>query len=351
MAEIATTDAYGLFTKYLIDVYRERIKPTNFLRSFFKVDVSTTKELAIEVQRGDEMIAVDVVRGTDGNRNQWSHSTEKIFVPPYFKEYFDLTQLQLYDRLFGATTIDDALFARLINDTADKVMQQQEKIERTIEKNCAEIFVDGIVQLKAGINIDYKRKAASLVDDGAGQYFANAINPFTKFEAGCDFLRKVGKSPGGTFNAILGTEALADLLANAAFLTRQNLFNMALDQVTGPQRNENTGATFHGIITCGTYKVQLWAYPQFYKNPDTGLLTPYIDPKKVVMLPTVTNFKLGFAAVPQLLKPGQPVRSGAFIVSEFTNEEHKTHKIYVESAPLPIPTAIDTIYTFRAKAA
>jgi hypothetical protein len=351
MAEIATTDAYGLYTKYLIDVYKDRIMPTNFLRSFFKVDVTSTKELSIEVQRGDEYVAVDVVRGTDGNRNQWSYSTEKIFIPPYFREYFDLTQLQLYDRLFGATTIEDAMFARLINDTADKVAQQQEKIERAIERNCAQVFETGIVELQAGINIDYKRKAESMVDEGAGQYFADNIDPFKKFENGADFLRKVGLSSDNVFNAILGTDALADLLANTKFTARQNLFNMALDQVTGPQRTDNRGATFHGIITAGSYKIQLWAYPQYFKHPTTGVKTPYLDPGLVVMLPINPSFKLGFAAVPQLLKPGQPVRKGAFIISEFTDEKAKTHEIHVESAPLPIPTAVDQIYTFRAKAA
>lgn len=349
MAEIATTDAQGLYTKKIVDVYKERIMPTNFLRSFFSVETTTTKEVSIEVQRGDEYVAVDVVRGTDGNRNQWTKSTEKLFVPPYFREYFDLTQLQLYDRLFGATQIDDAIFAQLINDTADKVQQQQEKIERAIELNCAQVFLDGIVQLKAGINIDYKRKADSLVDLGAGQYFANNIDPFKKFEAGCQFIRKSGKSPAAVFNAIVGTDALADLMANTQFLARQNLFHMALDQVQGPQRNA-AGANFHGIITAGSYKVQLWSYEQYYKDPVTGILTQYWDPKKVAIVPLNPRFKLTFAAVPQLLKPGQPVRTGAYIISEYTDEKAKTHEIHVESAPLPIPVAVDQIYTFKAKA-
>jgi hypothetical protein len=67
--DISVTDARGLFTKMLIDVYQERIKPTAFLRSFFPSETSPTKEVAIEVERGFEKIAVDVFRGTEGNRN------------------------------------------------------------------------------------------------------------------------------------------------------------------------------------------------------------------------------------------------------------------------------------------
>jgi len=351
MADIATTDAFGLYTKKLIAVYKERQPTTNFLRSFFTPVETSTKELSIEVQRGDEWVAVDVARGTDGNRNTWSRTTEKLFVPPYFKEYLDITQLQLYDRLFGATQIDDAVFAELINDTAEKVADIQAKIERAVEIQCAQIFNDGVVSVRAGEDIDYKRKGGSMVDPGAGQYFANAIDPFPLFEAGCQFMRKEGKATGAVFNAIIGTEAMQDLLNNAKFNSRQNLFHLNLDQVTGPQRVDNTGANLHGVITAGTYKVQLWTYEQYYKHPDSGVLTQYIDPKMVIMLPTVTNFKIGYAAVPQLLKPGQPVTKGAFIIREYTDEKNQSHEIFVESAPLAIPVAIDTIYTFRGVAA
>jgi hypothetical protein len=349
MPSIATVDAQGLYTKKLVATYAQLPMPTLFMNSFFTEVESTTKELSIEVQRAGEPIAVDVIRGTDGNRNQWERSTEKIFVPPFFKEWFDMTELQLYDRLFGATEITDAMFAQLINDSARKVVALRNKITRRIELNCAQVFDDGVVKLDAGVNIDYMRKATSKVDLGAGQYFADNIDPFAKFEAGCEFIRTEGLATGGTFNAIMGKQALTDLLANTKFNARQNLFNMALDQVTGPQRGAS-GQAFHGVITCGSYKVQLWTYPQVYKNA-AGQKVPYWDPKKVCILPTETpDFVLGYAAVPQLLKPGSPVTTGKFIIREFTNEENAQHKVFVESAPLPIPVAIDQIYTFKAVA-
>lgn len=351
--EIVTTDAYGLYTKKLIALYREKAVTTNFLRSFFTVEESTTKQLSIEVERNQELIAVDVARGSDGNRNAWSYTSERIFVPPYFKEYFDITNLQLYDRLFGATSIDDAVFAELINDTADKTMELQKKVERAIERQCAQVFIDGIVTLKNGVNINYKRQGDSMVDPGAGSYFVDAGgDPYALLEAGCVWMRKEGLATGQVFNAIIGTEAWHDLLVNAKFATRQGFFNLALDQVTGPQRNNNTGANYMGTLTCGSYKVQLWTYEQYYNHPDTGVKTQYIDPAMVVMLPADgTSFKIGFAAIPQLVKPGQLPRKGQFLVRDFIDEEAQTHNIILESAPLAIPVSVDRIYTFRAKAA
>jgi hypothetical protein len=349
MPSISTTDAQGLYTKKLIDVYAERPKPTGFLRSFFPADISPTLELSIEVQRGTEKVAVDVVRGTEGSRAQSTRSTEKIFIPPYYRLWYDVTQLQLYDRLFGATEISDALFSRLVNNMADELVRLQDMIERSVELQCSQVLETGIVTVDKGINIDFKRKAGSLVDPGAGQYWATAgVDPYEDLEAGCNFLRQVGKAQGDVFNLILGSTALSDLLKNTVFLERQKLYDLKLDAVAAPQR-QALGMSLHGELSAGPYRVRLWSYPQFYDNA-AGTSTPYINPKKVVMIPESPRFKTGFAAVPQILESGELPQIGAFIFSEKIDKWEKVHKQSVESAPLAIPTAIDTIWTFQAVA-
>lgn len=347
MPNIQTTDAQGLFTNKLIDHYEQMPKPTAFLRSFFPSVESPTLEVSIEVERENEPIAVDIVRGTDGNRNNFSRTTEKVFIPYYYNEYFDSTQLQLYDRLYGATEINDAVFAAYINSVARKTMSLQAKIERSYELQCAQALETGIVVTNAGsTNIDYKRKAASLVDLGGGNYWTSAVNPFEDFEDGCYFLRTVGKCEGEVFNAILGSTAISDLYKNTAFKERQNLFNMRLDAVAPPQRNA-VGASYHGEITCGAYRVRLWSYPQYYQDPTTGAITPYVNPKKVTMLPENPHFKLAFGAVPQLITPGSMPKMGAFLIGDYIDQRKKSHDIVIESCGLAVPTAIDTIYTFK----
>lgn len=353
MSNIAVTDARGLFTKTLIDVYQERIKPTAFLRSFFPTETSPTKEVSIEVERGFEKVAVDIYRGTEGNRNSFSRSTEKIFVPPLFREYFDATQLDLYDRVLGSQGNAQApLFAALLNKIADRLSLLQDKIERAYELQCSQVLTSGIVSITAGTNIDFKRKATSLVDlnvGSGGGYFSSNSDVFKQFETGCNFLRQIGKSGDGMFNAIMGSTALADLLANTKFTGRQNLFNMALDQVIGPQRG-SVGMTFHGILTAGAYKVALWAYPQFYDDAN-GISTPYIDPTKVILIPTNPRFKMAFAAVPQLIgEPGQLPIQGAYVVGEFIDQRKAVHDFDIQSAAIALPVAIDQIYTFKASA-
>lgn len=355
---ISAADIRGLFTKTLVDVYQERLPPTDFLQTLFPLDIVPTKTFSLEVERMGEQVAIDTVRGTEGNRNTFSKSTEKIFEPPFFREYLDFTELDLYDRVLGSQgNANIPLFKALINQGAERLQLIVDKIRRAKEIQCAQVLKDGKVTMKYGVtaSIDYKRKDASIVDLGAGQYFADNIDPFKKFEDGCNFLRQVGRSGDGTYNAILGTQALADLLANTKFTARQNYFNMSLDAVVAPNgMRDARGNTFHGTITCGTYKVQLWAYPQFYdlKNADgTFTSTPYWDPKYVVLVPSKPRFKMVHCAVPMLIgQPGQMPAQGEYVMQEFLDERNAKHILDVQSAPVAVPVAVDTIYTFRAVA-
>jgi hypothetical protein len=350
---IPASQARALFTKMLIDVYQERPIVTSFLRNLFPSVTSPTKEISIEVERMGEKIAVDVLRGTEGNRNMFSRMTMKDFVPPLYREYFDATQLDLYERVLGAQgNAQGPLFAALLNSVADRLETLRDKIERAKELQCAQVLLTGIVTLKNGDNVDYKRRNTSLVDPGAGNYFANAINPFPLFEAGGVFIRQFGKSNDGIFNAICGSDALADLKANAAFLDRQKTFNMALDAVQGPTRDVNSGANYHGLISGDNFKFQLWTYPQYYEDPNNAnALTPYIDPKKVVIIPMNPRFKMAHAAVPQLIgEPGQLPVQGEYVMGDFPDPRKAVHEFDIQSAPLAIPVAVDQIYTFKAKA-
>jgi hypothetical protein len=347
---ISSTDARGLFTKKVIEVYKEVTKPSTFLRSFFKVKESVTKEISIEVQRNSEKIAVDVERGTEGNRNAFGKSTEKIFIPPYYREYFDATQLDLYDRAIGSS--DSGVMVALVEDAAEKLMSLKDKIDRAYELQVSQVLQTGIVTLSSGINIDFKRKAGSLVDLGtinSNRYWSVANNAtatvFEDIENGCIFLRKFGKSGDGTFNVIFGDEALAAFLSMAQVQDRGDIANITLDAIKMPNMSTD-GACFHGQTTAGSYKINIWTYPQFYDN-SSNVSTPYINPKNIIVIPTSPRFTLGFAAVPQLLNGTSVPQKGAYVINEYLDERNANHIFDIKSAGVAIPTAVDCIYTAK----
>jgi len=356
MSTITTVDARGRFTKQLVAIYKERVMTTAFLRSFFTTKESDTKQISIEVQRGTEKIAVDVERGTEGNRNQFSKSSEKIFVPPYYREYFDATSLDFYDRLFTENgTVDATSFSQWLSTVVEKLAMLQDKIERAYELQCAQVFQTGIVTLEKGTNIDYKRKAASLVDLGAGNYFADAgVNPYTTLEAAGTFIRTKGKSSGNIFNVIMGGNAYSDFEENPIVKERADIRRISLDSIRQPQR-EATGGVLQGEVSAGPYRFRLWTYPEYY-DTKTVENNAYIDPKKIIILPEAPKFVLAFAAVPQLMGKtaevgaGLSSKRGAYLVGEYLDERNTSHDIDIKSAGVAIPVSIDQLYTAKVVA-
>lgn len=354
MSIISTVSARGLFTKKLVAVYKERVAPTSFLRSFFREDISDTKEVSIEVERGTEKIAVDVERGTEGNRNAFSKSTEKIFVPPYYREYFDMTDLHFYDRLFTSDgTVDLNTFKRWMDKVVESFGKLQDKIERAYEVQASQVFQTGIVTLINGDNIDFKRKAASLVAyNAAHDWSDDTKDPITILQTGCDFLRTKGKMQGGLVDAILGTSALTAMQNNAKFKSSADTRRISLVDISGPRRN-TVGAALHGEISVGSYILRLWTYPQVYDTKMTSN-NDYIDPKKVILLPENPRFVIAYAAVPRLLKDegkklpkGVSNEPGKYLLGEYIDDRNSSHIGDMKSAGIAVPVAVDQLWTVQ----
>jgi hypothetical protein len=342
---IPVQDARGIFTKGLISVYKEKTTVTSFLRSFFTPVESMTKEVSIAVRRGTEKVATDVVRYSDGNRNTFDKSSEKLFVPPLYHEYLTANDHRLYDQVITALAEGNTTyFAEMTAELAEDLMELQNKIERAVELQCAQIMQTGIITLNSNTDIDFKRKAASIVAyNAANDFSVNTVDPSAVIRTGCEFIRQKGKSQGGTFNSILGGEALNALINNDIIKERGDVRDYDLMNIREPQRNA-VGATLHGQLSCGAYKVNLWTYPEYYDNA-SGTSTPYIDPKKVIVMPESPKFTLAYAAVPQLIENGTIPQRGAYLVQEFMDRKKTAHEIHIKSAPVAIPVAIDQLYT------
>lgn len=352
--QISQSDAFGLYTQMLMDVYVQMPEPTRFLRSFFPDDIAPTLEISIQVERAGELVASDVMRGTEGNRNNFDKSTERIYIPPLYREFFDKTTLQLYDKLYSAQSIDEGIFFRFLTDVATKMKLIENMIDRAYERQCAQVLQTGVVQLVNGDNINYNRLATSMVDLGAGNYWStNGVDPFEDIQAGCTFVRQRGKFQGTRYNVIMGENAAKAFFKNDVFLSRQNLFNLALDLVKPPQRMSD--GTYHGSITAGPYTVGIWSYPEYYDSatPTQAAPTPsvpYIDAENVIIVPETPRFKLCYAAVPQIIDGRKEPVVGKFKWAEFVTERVAAVDVDCQSAGLAVPVAIDQIYTMQAVA-
>lgn len=363
MPTISTSQARAEFTSMCVDVFRTELPAYNFLRSAFKTSQNFTKYISIQVERDYELTAVDVLRGTEGNRNNFSISKEKVFEPPYYSEVIELTDIDLYDRLFGSTAIDAGIYQQLVATIARRLRQLRDKIERSYEKQVAEIYELGTTTFSQATSINWGRAAGSLVANSAGNTWATGtVDPFSTIAAGCQYVRQVGKSGDYIMDCLLGDTAASDLMNNTIFKERvtQNL-NNNIDILT-PANRDARGANWMGQLTCGSFKVNLWTYPQTYDvvTSGTNTPTPYLNAKKAIILPVNKHFHLGFAAVPQVLVEGgasqgnsgimPTMEASDYVVDQYVDQMNSSHKMRIKSAGLAIPTAVDQIYTVQVVA-
>ena len=260
--------------------------------------------------------------------------------------------------MFGAAggQVDVLTFQSWMGKIAEKLRELQDKIERAYEVQASEVFSTGIVQLTNGDNIDFKRKAASLVAlAAAARWSAGTSDPYTDLKNGANFLRTIGKSRGGVINAIFGELALDSFLGNATVIARADVRNFKLDDIHAPQR-DSVGGVLHGRVSAGSYEINIWTYPEF--RDVAGVSTPYVDDKEVIMLPMAPKFTLGFGSVPKVFRDPRNAEfpefisqtRGAFNIGNYIDPRADKHVFDMKSAGVAIPTAVDQIYTVKVLA-
>lgn len=344
-------------TQTLIRRFSDDRQPKQGLSAFFPTFTTSTKLLSIEIERNRQKVAVDVQRCTDPVRNIFSRSTEKIFQPPYYNEMFDFTACQRYEETFGQNNMPTKVDARLLlSDANSYLMALKNKILRAIELQRSQVLQSGIVKLKNGDSIDYKRKAESMkVLTGTAQWSNPDSNPMADVGVGMTFIREKGLSGGSSINAIFGSNALANFMSNKLVKEQADFRKINRIEIGMPQFNEVSGMVYHGQFATGDYAVNIWTYNETYEDPITNETKPYIDADNVVMVSDDFVGNTAFAGVPAILGDnvsGQyigPVE-GEFYIRDVIDQIKMSWDFIISSAPLVVPVSIDRIYTLKTVA-
>ena len=355
---IPISEARNIFTKKLVRLFVENIPVPSFLRTFFKVQTYETKQLSIEVIRDTEKIASDVLRGTEGNRNKFDKSSEKIYVPPYFNEDFDATQFENYDRIFGQdASVTVPVISGLTRTANLKIVKLRNKIERAKELQCAQIFNTGIVTMVNGDDVDFKRQATSNVDLGGEEYWDTNTDADIEnhLNNGSAFIRNTGKNGIGERNLIMSGQGLIALKKTDWWQNNAKNFNqVTLMDITFPQKN-SFGGTLHGKISAGGYVYFIWTYDEVYET-NAGVITRYLPADIAIILPVSGyDFELSHAAVPAIIADARNAEfpeyimnmAGEYYMNNFIDKQRKSHTFELQSAPLAIPITVDMIYTMK----
>jgi hypothetical protein len=272
-----------------------------------------------------------------------------------YNESFDFTACERYDVTFAEgnapTKVDATL---LIRSAMSKVKALKNKIIRAIELQRSQVLQTGVVLLKNGDSIDFKRKAQSLkVLSGTARWSEiSSADPLADLTAGMEFIREEGISGGTEIDVIFGSQALINFKANAKI---QKLLESRREEsirIDMPKFNNVSGMVSHGKVAAGDYTINMWTYNVYYVDPVTKVNTKYIDPNNVIMIADDFVGFTAFAGVPAIMGDnvsGQFIapKEGEFYVRDVIDQVKMSWNFIISSAPLVVPVSIDRFVTIK----
>jgi len=347
------------------EVFEQMATPTGFYTGMYQTpetNIVSSKKIVFDIKRNGEEYAVDVVRGTGGRGNINKRFTTKEYEPPVYNEFAWVNQDERLLRVLGRTEYEDNTEADILAAILQTQLLLNDKIDRSVEKQCVDALFLGTITLVNGDVIDFKQKTSHKISPSTA--WSNAAgDPDADIQGACDLNRKDGK--GSSNVAEFSPEGLKLYLNNAKVIAKTNF--RRIDRIDlRPPRPNSEGANFHGFITVGDYELEVWTYPQFYTVPtgfglaNEGTAQPYIPANTVRIGRKEARFDLVYAGIEKLVQTTDPQLAAMNIDNLPRTMRGRRHlygavdflkenaKFGVKSAPLAIPTDIDSFSVITA---
>lgn len=351
MSVLTLAYAMGKFTMAVIaKMLTVKAKPDMGFRQFFKDVETDSYGIEYDVRRKNRRVSIDISLYEKGKVVRMDKVTQKNAVPANYDEKFDYSALEAFENVRSENGgVAPKPYNQLLSQTAEGVAGIDEAFDRAEELACASIMLLGTFPIKKGTTIDFRRKADSLLAYDAGRDFSvDTVNPESVFVLGAEFLIKEAKAnPGEAFDVILGSEAHIAFKNNPIVQKQADLKDMNYMNLTtkAPMKD----LTPHGEYTAGAYRFRIWTYTGYYDDADGNTQT-YMDPKAMIMLPSVVDFNFVYCGTKAMTgKPGSKwpvIKKGkrATYKLEGTDEECNV-QIGRRTRFAPIPRSIDSIWT------
>lgn len=350
-------------TAYL-EAYKENIIFIPFLSTFFKTIPSyirNSKTVKIDIKRGEKRIApvISAVTGR-GGKIQKKQYTGKEFEPPVVSlgSVFDSSDYE--NKIFGIDEYRSAEVEYIIQ-MQDEIMEIMQEIEarfnRNIEWQAAQIFDNGTVTLyddkgNPAFEIDFKSKTSHFP-----QVTVSWSDPSSDPDLDISNLAKEIQKNGHSRikNLVFGEDALRYYLRNTKIEDKFDIRRMESGVFDPMEQNDDV--TYLGRLRVGTQYFDCWEYTGDFIHPETETLTPFVDPDKVLFLPSVGGANVDYRKVycRVFTITGSDPRFSNFVPTGQINLDNRAYTLRVwadegadnltvelKTRPLCIPVSIDT---------
>ena len=352
--------AVGITAEGWLQLFTQMRSPNRFLSRLFTVKpggIYNGDKVAIDVERFGEDVAIAIKKCTGPNLNDIDIFTTKEFEPPAYGEAFPLDVCELVNRMAGTNPFDAAFVtyaSQLVAKFAKGFKLIDDKISRAVELQASQILQEGKLTLTNAsgdtvYEIDYKPKATHFPTTGTSWSTLATADPLGDLESLAEVIRADGQIDPNML--IFGAVALKNFLLNETVQAVLDNRRIDLGEIRPEMRD--SGATFYGFVWVGTYRFEMWTYPDTFKDPQTGNPTKYVAADKVIMLSNNTRLDMTSARVPLPLGPDPRVAgllpgrmsspSNGFDVTPNVYATPNGKQIFgeLESRPLLIPVQID----------
>lgn len=351
-------------TRRMIRAYFQEASPTAFFSGMFAArpeNFHNSEEVEIDIERSDEEVSIAIQDLSTGYRmNSDDLYTNKGFKPPIHKEAIPINSFDLLKRMPGRDPFQNPDFrANVITRMFGGMRKIERKVRRSIELQASQVMQTGAVTLtdingNALYSLDYKPKASHFPTAGTSWATATLAQKIGDLTDLCDVIRGDGLVDVDELD--MGSAAWENLLQTTGFLDRLDKRRADLGTVTAMDRRGG-GGIYRGTIELGNYKLDVFTYNGRYKDPQTGVSTPFLDPGKIVARASQARMDATFGAIPNIgallgasgrLIPELPSRmsSADAGMDLFTNVwmTPDGEQLFggVGARPLMVPTAIDT---------
>jgi len=332
--------------------FREDAPVRQGLANVFPNRTYRSEGIKLQVQRNKGLMAVDVMRCTGANKNKWSQWTEKLFIPPLYAEEHDLCECDSYELVFGNSEPRPENVLTFSQDNLDKTRMERGKIWRAIELQRWQIAQTGIVVLKNGDSINYKRKADSM-KVVANAWGTAGAKVSTDLQAGMEFLRTKGLSASTEVNAVMGSNAYNNFINDPEVIKTLEIRRSERGYSDMPMLDNVTGLAYQGTFGFGDFRFNILTFNETYIDPsDNVTVKRYLDSDNVVMFAGDFIGETAFGAVrlPRRNADGGTyiaVEEGEFGVYDYMSQNLDSWNQVLKSNPLALPITVDRIYTIK----
>lgn len=351
----------GTIREKFITPFSEMREPTLFFASKFTSKPGNrfnTDEVNFDIRREGEPVAVAVTPGSAADVagpefiDASKHTTKRV-EPANFNPGTTLTAKDVNSRQYGENPFASRDFRVALRAKMIETAAQLDKMNvRAMERMASQVLQTGTVD-----SIDRAGNVVFSIDYGAqADHFVDAAVPWSN--PGADIiadLRSMGekiKQDSGlnSTKLVCGINVVDYILSNDEIKDRLNFRRADLVSATMPG-DVDRGATFHGVISAGPYRFEIWSYNQTFDHEQTGAKTYYLDPNYVIVmsdgirldrLTSTPARPFGMDPTLASFNPGR-LASSEFDVTPFlwTNERRTVIHLELAMRALMVPVQID----------